>query len=1459
MHKKRILVKLSMVMALSCMFPSATMAAQAGWKQMQSGWQFMDAEGNTKMGWVSDNGKWYYISPADKVMQTGWQKIGNIWYFFDTRFGNGEGSMLTGWQWIDGNCYYFSLEKGSNEGALLMNTTTPDGFKVNADGKWEKDGVVVYEQGKGIPKNQSQARETKKTAKTTVGRGGGGGGRSGGGTGGTGNSSTMNQGKDNGKTESANDSQNQGSDSGNQPDANHGNTDQGHVQGGSQEQREADNVQQSKDVLVDAKTRVVNLGFSQYVTMQFAKGGLQDYDVYIDGTKINSAITPITDKGEVAKWETTVLSPKKIKAVRKSDGMEEEINLNEGEPTQAVQPGAKDNTASYVMTNGAISYFDYHLDNYDQSGKVREFPKKTTFALGEKTKEIHTKAPNAWYAPALEVNENGESTGGKKIIIKASLTTQHQKDWFNKVNQIKLLGANYSVSNPYLTFASRIEEGKYGSTGIIEIPTPQSNMRSRGEYFVNINAEGETENVTLAFQLVSETEYIMRQSTESTNPKRGENVGFTIKGKNGETFGNEILNVITHVELIKPSQKRVVLKNIDSYSLIGGFFKIFGKEPADANGEEKLVTDEVGIYTVRIEAKGYKPMTARFQVVDGESFGKNSDPKNTVKMQETDNQAVFADAITTASVGSGGGSNIIINPDGSTSGGSAMLNGYLIFDYDLLLNTLLLNELESLTPEAQMVLQRYFTQIPEYLLTKDMKKIYDFSEYFDEVKKKNFDESRYLTFKEYVDTAQVSKYKGPSNVKHVLEDGKLGALKSFRYSKGDEVPGFVRNEFLESEDIVLKLTDLNSDYLEKITNVYLDGLGTALRQDEYLKQMTIDTENKTLTVYTNVLRNSYTAPFIGMHTLKIEASGYKTVDFKFTVKAVNEKISLKLKEKENQRKEHYIGEDVQIEVLSASDDPKKGEFLAKLFKMEMSKEGESGVKEVMTANTGGTSSNDYYEVDKQSGVITIKSGRFQSSGKYTLYLYAQGYPKQTLEVNVKIDPNTSIGDEDEETTPKDSDIKIEKVELTTRFGSEKISIIHFAMKDGSSTRESANTKKVREFVDKLTRVQIGGKVSAKANTLSQVEEGSYSLIRDGFAVPQLVIVGHLQDNTEIVLTSEGVEEVRFTYRTQQNNPSDNQGGDSSGNQPQNPGNNEPQNPDQGQDQQPDNDSQQGGETGDVESGFAIAKLSKEKDFIAGVTSVISFKMKDGGSLDEAELRKILKNITELKVNDNVYRKVYNIGWETGNVFSEYSGSNGIPSLKLKGDIPSGSTITIKSEGKKAIIFVYNEQGSSNSGSGNSQNSGSGSTSNPNGGSQTNPGTDAGANQGQTPDTNSGQGTPQEGSNSGEEESEFVVAGVTKENDLLFGTTSIISFKMKNGGSIDSKNLRKAVEKIEVLKVEDEIYQKVNFLFGESGNVFIAENDPNGNRRLRLKTDLQSGSTVTIKFEGRKEITYTYNE
>jgi len=68
-----------------------------------------------------------------------WKQDAKGWWW-----DNGNGTWPAGaWQWCDGDgngsaeCYYFD-----KDGYCLVNTTTPDGYKVNENGAWTEDGVV---------------------------------------------------------------------------------------------------------------------------------------------------------------------------------------------------------------------------------------------------------------------------------------------------------------------------------------------------------------------------------------------------------------------------------------------------------------------------------------------------------------------------------------------------------------------------------------------------------------------------------------------------------------------------------------------------------------------------------------------------------------------------------------------------------------------------------------------------------------------------------------------------------------------------------------------------------------------------------------------------------------------------------------------------------------------------------------------------------------------------------------------------------------------------------------------------------------------------------------------------------------------------------------------------------------------------------------------------------------------
>lgn len=87
---------------------------------------FFNADGEMGIGWILNNGKWYYFYISGE-MAKGWVPFNGKWYYQNT-----DGAMALGWIQLNEKWYY--LNSG---GDMAVNTITPDGYKVGADGAWD--------------------------------------------------------------------------------------------------------------------------------------------------------------------------------------------------------------------------------------------------------------------------------------------------------------------------------------------------------------------------------------------------------------------------------------------------------------------------------------------------------------------------------------------------------------------------------------------------------------------------------------------------------------------------------------------------------------------------------------------------------------------------------------------------------------------------------------------------------------------------------------------------------------------------------------------------------------------------------------------------------------------------------------------------------------------------------------------------------------------------------------------------------------------------------------------------------------------------------------------------------------------------------------------------------------------------------------------------------------------------
>lgn len=86
-----------------------------------------------RTGWYFENqdGFWYYLKP-DGAMAAGWLEIEGNWYYFNT-----SSESATGWSMKDETGEFQTLENpGKPKGALYQSTTTPDGYRIDEQGRW---------------------------------------------------------------------------------------------------------------------------------------------------------------------------------------------------------------------------------------------------------------------------------------------------------------------------------------------------------------------------------------------------------------------------------------------------------------------------------------------------------------------------------------------------------------------------------------------------------------------------------------------------------------------------------------------------------------------------------------------------------------------------------------------------------------------------------------------------------------------------------------------------------------------------------------------------------------------------------------------------------------------------------------------------------------------------------------------------------------------------------------------------------------------------------------------------------------------------------------------------------------------------------------------------------------------------------------------------------------------------
>ena len=1125
---------MSMVLSSPLQVFAKRRANTAGsWKQSGENWSFLDEKGQNVLGWIYENGSWYYVDPKTGTLRSGWLYLADgSQYFFSNKHDGSFGKMLTGWNWIDGNCYYFVTEADEREGKLIKDGTTPDGYRVDKDGKWvDASGNIQSRTGEGYITKSANAGKGgsgsgKSGGKSSSGKrggsGGGGsrGGRRGGGSGGSGGGSSHTtpvkpvqpaQPEEQSKPVQP-EAQPASPSNPAQPEAitpeNPANPAVSpeapeHPVGPVEDDRPGKNADASKpeneQPEKELKSRMVHLGFADFVTVVFRRGTLADHEIYVDGVNVTEAVRKVDDAGRVVKWASTVASPKELVVVNKADGSTEQtLRLNAGTASEPVTPGNPEDQPDYILSRGRVSKFDYLLAPKDKEGRDRILPATTTFDLLQERKENSDAVTTQFYVKPVEIDGVGKGVSKDNIVIKFNVENEEQKKWFEGIDSLKIMNNENWPVNQNPTFTKEVKDTKHGKNGIIQIPTGQDNMRSRGIYRVNIHSSYTNETVTVPFELVSSAKFSLKQRVETANPKAGERVQFNVEASGGESFGNDLKIDSMRVTLKKPSGKVVELKYIDDFFNFGDLFVLYGKS---SNEEKTVNTDEVGVYTLTLKYSGYQTIKKKFEVYPGQSFLKEEDSETELKAKKSArSKPVEIDAVSSATTGSVSGKK-----SSGSSGGGQYVDGRMVFDYDLLTNALILNEIEALNEDARAVVKRFLDDTTEsdYIYKDGAEKLYRFTDYMDAYKESRLAGGKSLSFKEYTDSHAAASYGGPNEVQNVLEDGSLGALTSFKFYKGDKIPDFSGTTAVAGNDFVLRTDD--SAYLEAIRGLYVDGESRNL-MDAYEKQYVLDKAAGTLTVKRGAF-NFYNTPEVGEHKLKMDAGQkYRAAELKLTYTAAEALPTLALQGEAKQNADVTVN----VEGLSAE------RLAAKLAKVELSNSEESGLRRLMTATEGGTSSDDYYALSGTQ--LILKGGLFKTTGNYSLYLKFTD-----AKIPVKLDFTVAAAEATPEQPAVEEKAAPSGATLGTNrgvFGSE--TVLNF---EGLSGEELGN------YLSKITELRVNGTVFEKSNFSYGLGATEYVLKKDAYGRNNALALGSTAaaaGEKKIEITAEGYAKLTVT-------------------------------------------------------------------------------------------------------------------------------------------------------------------------------------------------------------------------------------------------------------------------------------------------------------------------------------------
>lgn len=786
------------------------------------------------------------------------------------------------------------------------------------------------------------------------------------------------------------------------------------------------------DLVVAAQTKLVDLGWGQYVAVRFTSGNdLNNCTLTVDGTVVNDACSNVTTDSSIVKWESTTWNPAKLVITKGSQSQTVILSQTANPATPTVGQKAD---AYYFLANGPVYVWDYHLTNYDAAGKVRVAPATTQFSLTNKEQDvIKFYSPDAILKQDDTASNLYKVSGTVELMFNYAKGTDAEKTWVDGITDVDLVSANENNTNLNIELNWQLNKEYQHGTGTvacITVPLGQSNFYSNGRYQLRVTSNGTSK----LFPIHVVNEVVPELQSTSGSVQSGDKVYFKVKNM---TYG--ITQPIYRVDLTDPQGNTKTLTKIDDWYLIGDSFILYNDNTNNIPYE--------GNYKVTVYADGFQQFSKTFFVTGGESLNIR--------------KAALAYGIDTYSGSSLSGGSA--SSGSGSEGGSNTMNAYIVFDADLLANAEIMTALKTGNAYASAIAERWAELSHVDVYAKGSSDVYTYVGYADAVNDAHVAGTA-LTFADYAAKEGAEKTAGrPYAVKQVLEDNLLGEATAFSETANKAAPDItlvklVNDEYVaatevtEGQDAVFRCLD--TDYLTK-----LDESG-----------YTVDTEKGIFTISKETLT-------LGDNSITIQVEGYQTVRLSVRYQKVLEKVSLT-----GPTEGVQLGNPVTI--TCNAEDHKDGicDFFANVTSVELT--GPDGqTKTVLPKGQEGSDLG--YEVSNNTLVLCknqfADTWKENAVGKYTLTLKAgYGYETQKVEFEIKAKEETPV-------TPPvgDKDVPAYESWTLTRgyFGSGKLCF-------GASGH---NSTAVQPYLNAITAIKLGDVTLTPVSYSSQVEANKYCI------------------------------------------------------------------------------------------------------------------------------------------------------------------------------------------------------------------------------------------------------------------------------------------------------------------------------------------------------------------------------